>query len=422
MLRSQEKQLRISEIRQRLNELAGKADLTAEERAEIDTLSTELSTVEAQYRAAVQAEDGEAREQRAAGDGEGAERARLQAEIRCGEYLAAAVEQRAVAGAEAEMNAAVGLAPVGLMPWAALVPRRPYLRDNARRGEQRADVAITAPATGNPINQAEILARVFARSATAFLRVAMPSVGVGQASFPVFATGTDADMAAKGAAVDAEAATFTANVLSPKRLSAAYLFSLEDTAVTRGLEAALREDLGGAMSNAMDKQVLTGDGAGANVPGFLGGHADGLVIPADVAGDVASYADYRELVTDQVDGVYANAAANVRLLVAPSTYKHADTIYRANETEETALEAVMRLAGGFQISGNMPATANNNDVVLSFRGMAPAAQAPVWEGIRLIRDEITGAAKGQIRITAIALWSFKVTRKDQYKAEKVKIA
>ena len=419
MLRSQELQIRASEIRQRLNELAGKSDLTAEERAEVDTLSGELATVETQYRAAAQAEDAEARDQRAAGDGEGAERSRLMAEVRCGEYLSAAVEQRAVSGAEAELNAAQGLNSIGMMPWAALVPI------GEQRGEQREDTAITAPATGNPINQAEILSRVFARSATAFMRVAMPSVGVGQPSFPVFATGTDASMAAKGAAVDAEAATFEANILSPKRLSAAYLFSLEDTAVTRGLEAALRADLGSAMSDAMDVQVLTGDGAGANVPGFLGGHADGLVVPADIsggAGNNTDYAGYRLLVTERVDGKYANAAGDVRLLVSPTTYQHADTIYRANETEETALEAVMRLAGGFQISANLPATADKNDVVLACRGMAPAAQAPVWEGIRLIRDEITGAAKGQVRITAIALWSFKITRKAQFAAVKVKIA
>ena len=116
MLRSQELTLRISEIRQRLNELAGKDSLSTEERAEVDTLSAELSGKETQYRAAVQAEEAESREHRAAGDGESAELRSLTGRVRCGEYLQAAVEQRAVSGAEAEMNAAVGLAAQGRMP------------------------------------------------------------------------------------------------------------------------------------------------------------------------------------------------------------------------------------------------------------------------------------------------------------------
>ena len=49
------------------------------------------------------------------------------------------------------------------------------------------------------------------------------------------------------------------------------------------------------------------------------------------------------------------------------------------------------------------------------RGMARAAVAPVWEGIRLIRDEITGAAKGEVALTAISLVSFGVLRKAQYR-------
>ena len=422
MLKSQEKQLRISEIRQRLNELAGKDSLTAEERAEVDTLTTELATVETQYRAAVQAEDTEAREHRAEGDGESAELRSLTGRVRCGEYLQAAVEQRAVSGAEAELCAAVGLSAQGRMPWAALIPRNPAPAPGG--SEARADAATAAPADGIPTNQAEILARVFARSATAYLRVDMPSVGVGEASYPVFATGAAGEQAAKGGAVDADAATFNANTLKPKRLSAAYLWGVEDEAELRGLEEGLREDLGMAMSDAMDKQVLVGDGTGANIGGFTTGGANGALnaaLPAD-QNAVATYADFRKLYTGFVDGKYANDASEVRALVTASTYAYADSVFRANESEDTGLMAAMRIGGGFRVSGNMPATASNNDLVLRCRGMARAAVAPVWQGLRLIRDEVTAANKGQIRLTAIALWNFAVIRADQYDLEKLKIA
>ena len=409
MLRSQELSLRISEIRQRLNELAGKDSLSAEERAEVDTLSAELSGKETQYRAAVQAEEAESREHRAAGDGEGAELRSLTGRVRCGEYLQAAVEQRAVSGAEAELNAAVGLAAQGRMPWAALLPRA--------APEVRQDAATAAPATGIPTNQAEILERVFARSSTMYLRVDMPSVGVGESSFPVFTTGASAEQAAKGAAVDADVATFTPNSLKPKRLSAAYLWGVEDEAELRGLESALRDDLGMAMSDAMDKQVINGDGVGANVPGFLGGHADGLALTGAAAGAKLTFDSYRNLFLKRVDGLYAHRAGDVRLLVNPMLYAAAGVEYRDSSTDSdvSALDSVMELGGGFQSSANMPANDGDNRAdVIACRGEPRAAVAPVWEGVRLIRDEVTGANKGQVRLTAIALWNFKIIRKAQY--------
>ena len=38
----------------------------------------------------------------------------------------------------------------------------------------------------------------------------------------------------------------------------------------------------------------------------------------------------------------------------------------------------------------------------------------------MIRDEITNADKGQIRLTAIALFGFAIIRSDQYEAVKFK--
>ena len=413
MLRSQELQLRESEIRQRLNELAGKETLTTEERAEVDTLSAELSTVATQYRAAVQAEDGEAREHRAASDGEGAECGRLTREVRCANYLQAALETRALDGREAELNAAVGLRGANEMPWEALLPAG----DPARRGpEERADDAITAPNTGLPTGQDTILSRVFARTAAAYLRVGMPTVGTGQASYPVFATGATAEMAAKAGTVDADAATFTASVLKPKRLSAAYLFSLEDLLETMGLEEALREDLAMVMGDQIDIQVLRGDGAGANIAGFVGGHADGLALTGAAATAAVDFDGLRDLYLERVDGGYAQTASEIRLLVNPSLYQAAGNLYRTGADDSiSALQSVMELGGGFRVSANMPANDNNKRAdTLACRGDARAAVAPMWQGVRFIRDEITNANKGQVRLTAIAFWNFAITRKAQY--------
>ena len=53
MTTAQKLAIRLSEIRSKLNELSGLEDLTAEQRAEIDSLSAEYQAKEAQHRAAL---------------------------------------------------------------------------------------------------------------------------------------------------------------------------------------------------------------------------------------------------------------------------------------------------------------------------------------------------------------------------------
>ena len=190
---SQRLQLRASEIRTRLAEIAGLADdaLTDEIRSESDKLTTEYRDTETKHRAALVAESAEHR----------------------------------------------GLTTAGnVVPWDALLGPAPPT-------ELRADAVSPAPASGNPVNQAEIIQRVFARSAVARLGVFMPSVGVGVASYPVLTSGQSAAFVAKDGAKDAAAGAITPNALSGVRLQARVQFRIEDTMTTMGLESAYREDL-----------------------------------------------------------------------------------------------------------------------------------------------------------------------------------
>ena len=318
--------LRIREITTRLNELAGKETLTAEERAETETLSGELGTRQAQYRAAVQAEDAESREHRRASDGEGTEQRALIGNIRLGRYLQAAVESRAVDGRESELNASFGLGNHGVLPWAALDPV-----------EARADVATDGiGAMGRQTNQDAILARVFANSVTAFLRVATPSVGVGAASYPVFTGGASGAFVAEGVAQDAEAATFEARVCVPHRVTARYLWRIEDTATLAGMESALREDLSMVMTDRIDVQILAGDGTGANLSGFFDPSAGPIDAPADATAAAAEFDDVTKVARDQVDGLYASSESSLRLVVGPAWYQHAGAKYRATDGDVNA--------------------------------------------------------------------------------------
>lgn len=407
MLRSQQLSLRDSEISQRLNELSRLDEVSDEQRAEMDRLMDESRTVKTQFRAAATAEATEA-ETRSDASGEGAEHRALVRDVRLGRYLAAAVESRAVDGRESELNAASGLGAAGVMPWAALDPGEP--------AEARADAATSAPAMGRPTMQDAILARVFARSATAFLRVDTPSVPVGAASYPVFTTGAEGGFVAKGVAQDAEAATFEATILAPHRVSARYLWRVEDAAVLAGMEPALRDDLGMAMTDRIDRQIINGDGAGANLSGFLDSAGGPLTEPAN-PGAASTYLTYVQALRAQVDGIYAESEGAIRVLVGADWYQHAGGLYRNDYNEENVNDYYRSRAEGYRVSGHMPAagsTARKIVFGIAARGMARAAVAPVWEGIRLIRDEISGAAKGEVALTAISLVSFGVLRKAQY--------
>ena len=309
MTLSQKTQLRASEIRTRLAEIAGLADdaLTAEIRSEADALGTEYQNVETRHRAALVAEDAELR---AAETGRGADEPDtetralrdLQGRTTLSRFLQCFADGEQLSGAEKELTEHRGLTTSGNhVPWDMLIPPA-----RAGRAELRAADAVTpAPATGNPTNQAEIIQRVFARAAVARLGVAMPSVAVGTASYPGIGTGQSAACVAADGEKDAAAGVITPNALLPKRLQARVQFRIEDLMTAMGLESALQEDLGLSLADQLDAQLI---GAGnANVRGFLATSANGgLADYADPAATV-TFGAAAEQAARGVDGKYAGS-------------------------------------------------------------------------------------------------------------------
>ena len=255
MLKSQTISLRMSEIRESLNSQV--EDAPVEER---EKLLNEYQESERRYRAELQIE-GLAKETPSH-----PERRELRASASVTDYLRETLTGQRVTGAAAELRQETMKAAdePGRMPWEALLP--------LAEPEQRADAHTPAPSNVTTTQQS-ILGRVFARSATMFLGVDMPSVPVGDADYPVLTAGASPAMKAAGAAQDAEAGTFTVSTIAPTRLTARYLLRVEDLARFAGMEEALRRDLRDALSDAMDRQVLAGDGTAPNVAGFVGTRA-----------------------------------------------------------------------------------------------------------------------------------------------------
>ena len=411
MTNGQTLQLRLSEIRQTLNELSGLDSPTDAQRAEMATLSTEYPTIETRWRAATIAE-ADAPETRA-DDGEDTERRALVERVELRSYLHEAATGRAVTGAESELRAAVfgEHAREGLVPWESLLPH-----------EARADTATTAPSDVGA-SQASILGRVFAGTAASYLGVSMPQVSVGEANYPVLSAGVSPEMKSKAAVKDAEAATISATVLEPRRLTARYVFSVEDASRLRGMEEALRRDLSGALGEKIDDQILNGNGTAPNVNGFL----SALTAPTAPT-TVASFSDFVGAASRAVDGRYARNLTGVRTLVGAATYALAGTLM--NTSGDVALsDYLIARSGGFLTSALIPAppasgTGANVQAAIVYRAArgAGSAVAPVWQGLELIRDPYTHAAKGQVSITAVMLWAFSIIRTDAYVRRAFKVA
>jgi len=377
-------QLHTSELRAKLNDLAGLETLTAEQRAELDAATAAYATAEAQLRAAIVAESDPP-------EPEAREDAELAAAFDVGRVFEAVLEHRAVDGPERDLQQRYNL-EANAIPLAGLA-------EEAR--------AITPAPANVGAQQAAIAPYVFPSSATAHLGIPRPTVPTGSPVYPTLTTPASPSTPAESATVAETTGAFTADKLSPQRIQASFVYSREDAAVFRGMGAALRENLRDALADGLDKYILTD----ATV-GLFGG---GLTAPGN-PGARATWASYKAGITGQVDGRYASSPAGLRAVIGPATYEHAAGLYRTNNSEMSATEEINRLTGGgLRVSAHVPAVAaKRQDAIVARAVNARHAVAPVWEGVTLIPDEITKAGEGEIVITAVLMFNAKVIRTDGF--------
>ena len=397
MKASQRVALEMSKKREKLNALLGAEDITEENRSEISQLTERLQQLEIEARGAILAEGETTVTKTTVTDGEGDELRSLIGRANVGAIFEAALEHRATEGVEAELQTHYRL-PANAIPLALLETR-----------------AVT-PAPGQVAqNQSAIIPGVFPQSCAAFLSVDMPTVPTGDAVYPVLTTSADVHTPAENAAAAETTGSFAADVLSPARLQASFYYSREDRARFSGMDAALRSNLSDVLSDGLDKQILVGS------EGLL----TGTKLPNHNVTAVTSYANYRaELGYARVDGTFAGSVGEIRIVMGASTYGHAAGVFRsANAGDRAALEDLMSVTGGVKVSAHVPAAtgAHKQECVIRL-GSRRDMIAAIWEGITLIPDEITLAANGQIKVTAVMLHSVKILREAGFYKQQVQIA
>lgn len=374
--------IEMSEKRQALNELLGLDELSTEQRAEMSALTARLQELEPELRAAIVAE--ESHETRTEGTGEAAELRALADRCNMGAIFAAVLEHRNVEGPERELQTHYGLAG-NMIPLELLMEHR----------------AVT-PAPGQVgQNASPIIPGVFPQSCAAFLGIDTPRVAVGDAVFPVLTKNADVRTPAENADATETTGSFSATVLSPARLQAAFFYSREDRARFAGMDAALRENLSMALSDGLDDQILSG------TTGLL----TGTVLPNNNVTAETTYALYRsQFAYGRVDGRYATSTGDLRIVMGSATYAHAASQYRGASDNVDALMALMNATGGVKVSAHVPDVASKRQNAVIRLGARRDYVAPMWEGITLIPDEVTLAANGQIKVTAVMLYAASLLR------------
>ena len=360
MTQVQKLEMRRSEIRERLGVIAaleGEAR-TDEVRAEERGLHGELTDLEVRHRTALLLEPDPAPEP--APDGEAAELRALRGKAKLAAYVGAALGQGPVDGAEAELNAALEIAP-GHFPLELLAP----------------DVGLETRATTDTDSartQRPWLDRLFADTAAMRLGLSFQSVPAGVASHPVTTAGASAAQRGRGEAAADAAWTVGVTDLKPTRNTVRAVFSEEDAGDITGLQT-------------------------------LAGLTEQTVKQADkVKGP-----ETLEAFTGLVDGIHATSLADLRVVATVGAWRLWESTVINSAADNMTLAAFLRAAGLSWTSRGELETATGNGKYGAFigrgRGLAGAGVAAMWGMGSMIRDPYSNAAKGEVALTLSYFWN-----------------
>ena len=396
MTDAQRLQVEAAKARRELRALALDADATAEGIAEATKKVDDLEARAAVLTAAEEAENGP--DKVTGEDAEARERRELEGRAEVRRYIGAAMDGGAVDGAEAELNAALGMG-AGSFPLRLLAPE----------AETRATTDTDAGVT-----QGTWLDRLFADTAAMHVGVSFRSAGAGVAAYPVTTAGAGAAQRGRGEAAADAAWTIGVTEVKPSRNAVRAVFSVEDAARLRGLEDALRRDLRMALTEGIDRAVFIGDdGANENAGDITGLTTAGITEVTLTQAAKVKYVDWMGKFAALIDGRYAASPSDLRVVLAVG----ANTLLMstiANSNRNETVGQVLRGNGiNWRVRGEIEAasTAGKFGAFVGLgRGIAGAAVAPVWDQARLIRDPFSNAAKGEVALTLQTLWGFALPR------------
>lgn len=412
MLESKKLELRRSEIRQELATLAAKSEPSEDEVRSMESLDKEYRTAEVRYRAAIVAEDDERRQ--AGADLEtrsDKEWSDLMGRFEMRQVALALDEGRQLEGETAEivneLRSQGGYRGMPV-PWQAL---------EIRAGE------TVASGTPDPISTAPIIDRIFAETAAARMGARMINIGAGEAEFPVTTSSVAAGWATSETGNVAGPTKYetTDRPLAPDHTLGITMKLTRKSLKQSGaaLEQAVRRDMNGAISEAMDAAVFQGSGSSGQPTGIFTG-ASGWGITETGVDAAASWSAFRAAVVRFMTASAAGSPGAVKLLIRPEVY---------DDMDDTVFDSGSGLTEWDRLIRNIPMS----NIVMSPNALAAPTGSPLeskallttttggvppifvgtWGAIDLIRDPFSDAASGGLRLTALATMDVTVSRAAQ---------
>ena len=245
--------------------MAGLDELTDEQRAELGTLGTEHQDTEAQLRAAIASSpDADPAVDPTVDptvDPEVRERLELRGRASFGRYLAADADRSASGRAR------------GRVPSGEQRCRVSRSTSSSRTGLSRSE--LTRPAAyrqPGPGPHSHRFSRSWSlQSIAPMLGIEMPSVGSGAYSEMTISTSLTAAAKAKAGKQESTAAVLTPTTANPRSIRGRLTLNLEDIAAIgqTNFESALRQNAQAVVSDALDTQVITGNGTAPNLDGLI---------------------------------------------------------------------------------------------------------------------------------------------------------
>ncbi len=384
MTRAQRLQIRAAEIESRLSEIDAVAtgQRTDALRIEKAALERELQALPGDLRKALEAEaaDANLRNDR---DGDFAEMRSIVGQTSFGEFVANLADKTPHDGALAELMVHYDLdrnyVPIDL------------LRDNPQMA------ATTAPSEVRQSEQA-VLMPVFAEGDAAYLNVSSPMVPNGDVSFPVLETRpTVAGPYGDSTEVSETDGTISATALPPLRAQAAYSYRRTDNTRFPALSESIRSALASGLREKLDADFVA-EVSGTDVPRVSAAAAD-------------TFDSVRKrFVYDILDARFARMESALKILCGTETLSDWSALFRGAQGDVSAVESVRRLVGGVMLSDHIAAATSNKQDVIIRLGARRDAVMPVWRGVEVIFDEITRAAFGEIKLTAVIQYNKKIIR------------
>lgn len=410
MLTSKRIELRRSEIRQALAELAANDNPSEEETRKMAELDTEYRNAETRYRAALIAEDEERRE---AGADLETRSDREWSDLVDGfevRQIAMALDHgHQIDGRTAEVVSELrnSGAYQGLpVPWEAL---------EVRAGE------TVSTGTPDPIQTRPIIDRLFPNSVASQMGAQMISIDHGEIEWPVVTQGASVgwQTSETGSVGAAQAFETTDKALAPDQTLGVQMKITRKTLKQSGaaLEQAVRRDINSAMGVEMDGVVFLGSGSSGEPLGVVAG-ASTYGITETSIGASADWAAFRAAVTRFITANAAGGPAAVRGLVRPELWDFMDGAIWDAGSGITEWDRLAAKLGSLTMSHNALAAPSGSPsacsalLTTSAGGVAPIFVGK-WGAVDMIRDPYTDAASGGLRLTALATLDVTVARPAQ---------